>query len=267
MKLKHLFLVAIVALVTLSSCDGVGTKPQFTYAPWSDLAAHFDLSRIEKLSGSNMYTFNSYEISQGRLPMTSDRLEDGEYNAMILGTGVWMRSKPIVAGYTKRAQLNTGQYFVVTKHNFFDGGRYWCYGFVISPNNGAHHYGYVCSDYVVSSEQYEMVHKYLFQQGSNLSYKTDSKMLRAAADVLLKLEADKRHPNLSVSMLNQYPFGQHTIVAYQIRDYSLQENNCMLAIVQFFNDDNEFVVLGIVPGNNVNQIQPNANGSYDVYYY
>lgn len=267
MRTKHILLTALVALVTLSSCDSVVSKPQFTYAPWTDLTAYFDLSKIEKLSGSNMFTFNSYEISQGRLPMTSDRLESGEYNAMILGAGVWMRSKPIVAGYTKRAQLNTGHYFVVTKHNFFANGRYWCYGFITYPGEGVYDYGYVCSDYVVSTEQFEMVQKYLFQQGSNLNYKTESKMLRAAADILLKFEADKRHPNLSVSMLNHYPFGQHTLVVYQIRNYSTQENNCMLAIVQFFNDNNDFVILGIVPGNGINQIQPNANGSYDVYFY
>lgn len=265
MKTKQLLIMAIVALVVLTSCGGGSKKADLSYAPWPDLSAHFDLEKVTHVKGNNMLTFNSYEISQGKVPITSDRLENSEYSAMILGTGVWVRTQPLVAGKTKDFQVGTGNEFYVTRHNFYANGRYWCYGFVMS-GPFFDHYGYVCSDFIVSSDQYAMVQKYLFQRGSNLNYKSDSKILRAAADVLLKLQADKRHPNLYVSMLNQYPFGQHTIVTYQIRDLNLQSNNCMLAVVQFFNANNDFVVLGIVPGNVVNQIQPNANGSYDVYF-
>ena len=268
MKTKHLLLVAIVALAMLSSCKGSDEKTvELSYAPWSDLSVHFDLTKVRPLNGSNMLTFNSYDLTHGRLPMTSDRLSQGEYNAVILGTGVWMRSQPVVTGATKLLQLNTGRRFVVTQHNFFANGRYWHYGFVVSPSTGMYQYGFVCSDYVVGLEQYEVVKKYVFSQTSNLNYLTSSKILHAVADVLLKFNVDRSMPNLSVVMLNEYPFGHHTIVAYQIRDYSMPYNNCMLAIVQFNNNTNDFIVLGVVPGNAVNQVQPNANGSYDIYFY
>ena len=267
MKTKHLFLMAIVALVTLSSCGGSEEKgSDLSYAPWTDLSMHFDLSKVKKLDGSNILSFNSYELTNSRLPMNSDRLNQGEYNAVILGTGVWMRSKPVVAGSTKRAQLNTGRRFVVTQYNLFANGRFWHYGFVTYPGEDVLDYGYVCSDYVVGYEQYEVLKRYVFNKSSNLNYGTPSKILHAVADVLLKLDADKRMASLSVVKLNEYPFGMHTIVAYQIRDYSLPNNNCMLAIVQFNNNNNDFVVLGVVPGNVVNQVQPNVNGSYDVYF-
>ena len=91
-------------------------------------------------------------------------------------------------------------------------------------------------------------------------------MLRAIADVLLKFEVNKRHPNIAVQMLDNINYGEHTIVTYQIRDFGIAENNTMLAVVQFFNSNNDFMVLGIVPGNSVNNVLRNPNGSYDVYF-
>lgn len=270
MKTRHLFIMAFVALVAMTSCGG-GAKendaPNLVYAPWTDLSAHFDLTKVKKLEGSNTLTFNSYELTNGRLPMTSDRIETSEYNAVILGTGVWMRSQPVVKNSTKRVQLNTGRHIVVTKHNIFANDRFWHYGYVTYPGEDVYDEGYVCADYIVGKEQYAMIQKYLFQQGSNLNYTTPSKMLHAAADVLLKFKADVLMPNLYVSMLNQYPLGMNTIVVYQIRDYGMPSNNCMLAIVEFVNNSNSFKVLGVVPGNAVNQVQPNANGSYDIYFF
>ena len=274
MKTKHLFLMAIVALVTLSSCGGSEEKSKGTglsYAPWTDLSMHFDLTKVKSLSGSNVLSFNSYELTSARLPMTSERLEQGDYNAVVLGTSVWMRTKPVVANSTKYQRFNTGQRFVVTRHNFFTNGRFWHYGMFPIWDKYSDGYfsqqGYICSDYVVSVEQYEILKRYVFNNSSNINYGTPSKELHAVADVLLKLDADKRMTNMSVVKLNEFPFAQHKVVAYQFRDYSMPNNNCMLAIVQFNNTTNDFVVLGIVPGNAVNQIQPNVNGSYDVYFY
>lgn len=267
MKPSNLLVVMFVALAALTSCGGQNEDSvNLSYAPWTDLSAYFDLSSVKKLEGSNILTFNSYEMTNGRLPMTSDRIDNSEYSAVILGTGVWMRSQPVIKNSTKRTQLNTGRVFVVTKHNIFANNRFWHYGYVTYPGEDVYDAGYVCADYVVGKEQYAMIKKYLFQQGSNLNYTTPSKMLHAAADVLLKFRADILMPNLYVSMLNQYPLGMHTIVVYQIRDYGAPSNNCMLAVVQFDNNNNSFKVIGIVPGYTVNQVQPNANGSYDIYF-
>ncbi len=267
MKTRHLIIMALAAVMTLTSCISGPKSAGLSYAPWVDLNAHFDLESVTKLDGSNMFTFNSFTMTQNRLPITSERLENSEYAARILGTGVAMRMKPIVSRSNKIATLSTGQHLTVTQHNLYANGRYWCYGYFQYWGEDVYDKGYVCSDYIVSAEQYEMVQKYLFQQGSNLNIKTQSKFLRAAADVLLKLEADKRMPNLSVMMLNQYPVGMHTIVAYQIRDYGMTANNCMLAFVQFNNANNEYVIIGVVPGNGVNNVMPNPNGSYDIYFY
>ncbi len=270
MKHKLLFVAVLASLSMLAACNFIEKSPKgavVSYAPWADLNIHFDLNAVQKLEGGNSLKFNSYEIAQSRVPWTSDRLDNAEYSAKVLGTGVSMRSQPVIASYTQRNVLNTGYSLTVTKHNEYHNGRYWCYCYTMFPGADWYERGYVCSDYIVSAEQYEMVYAYLFKQGSNLSIQTPSKFLRAAADVLLKFEADKRHPNLSVQMLSNVNYGEHTIATYQIRDLGLAQNNTMLAVVQFFNNNNDFIVLGVVPGVAVNNVLRNADGSYDVYFY
>lgn len=266
MKTRHLFFAALVVILSMTSCLPGGGEPKFKYAPWPDLNAHFDLSKIEEMEGSNILKFNTAAITANRLPLTSSRISNGEYNATVVGRSVVLRSQPIVAGYSKITNVNTGDKLTVTRNCGYQNGHYWSYVYV-NTGRAAGAQGFVCTDYIVASEQFEMIDQYIIRSGSNLSvYYTDSKKLHAIADVLIKFQADKRHPNLGVSLLNEYPFGHQSIVVYQIRDYGMQNNNCMLAIVQFTQGSNDFVVLGVVPGNTINSIQP-IGGSYDVYFY
>ena len=111
-----------------------------------------------------------------------------------------------------------------------------------------------------------MLQKYIFAGNSNMNTKTQSKYLNAIATVLLNLEGHKRYPNLEVTMLDTTVLGYNTIVTYRIHDMNMAKNSTLLAFVLFFNNNNDYVVLGVVPGSEVNQIDPNPNGSYDIYF-
>ncbi len=270
MKYRHLLIVMLLSLVALSSCGGRGSRDsrrdmaQFSYSPWADLSSFFDLSTI-KVSESGLRSFNSLDISYNKQLFAVERIDDNEINATVLGTSVRLRSQPEVKKSTLRSLLNTGDKLTIYRPIGYMNGKYWDYVYV-NTGYSAGLEGYVCSDFIVSQEQSEMIHGYIFRNGSNLNISTPSKMLRAIADVLLALQVNKRHPNLSVQMLNEINYGEHTIVTYQIRDFGVAENNTLLAVVQFFNSNNDYMVLGIVPGSSLNNVKRNANGSYDIYY-
>ena len=262
---KHLFVTFLLSLTLLCSCSGSKEEEKsLSYSPWVDLSEHFDLSSV-KVSESGLRSFNSLDISYNKQLVAAERLDNAGYNATVLGTNVLLRSQPIVSNSTRRAYLNTGDKLTVMRPIGFMNGKYWDYVYVNTGYSMGCE-GYVCSDFIVSQEQAEMIHGYILRQGSNLNIATPSKMLRAIADVLLKFEVNKRPPNISVQMLDNINYGEHTIVTYQIRDFGIAENNTMLAVVQFFNSNNDFMVLGIVPGNSVNNVLRNPNGSYDVYF-
>lgn len=272
MKRKLLFIAMLLSLVTLSSCTNFGLKKgkpeiekkSFVYAPWVDLSRYFDLDKIQ-VSESGLKSFNSLDISYGKQLFAGQRHDNSVYNATVLGTGVRLRSQPTIEKSSIRSSLNTGDKLSVLRSIGYMNGKYWDYVYV---NTGCSmgREGYVCSDFIVSQEQAEIIHGYIFRDGSNINVSTPSKMLRAIADILLAFEVNLRHPNIGVQMLNDINYGEHNIVTYQIRDYSIAENNTMLAVVQFFSTNNDFVVLGIVPGNNVNNVVRNPNGSYDIHF-
>lgn len=257
-------LCILCSTLFLSSCDFLGKK-SLTWAPWTDLSGYFNLESVNQENG-DLYSFNTYSYTQGKVPYASRHIDDREYNAIVLGTGVWIRSQPHVASYTARCQVQTGDKLTVLNSAGLVNGKYWSYVY-INTGYSAGRNGYICTDYIVEQSQYEMLQRYILNSGSGLSLKTESKYLHAIADILIALNANIHRPHLSVSMVDTTPMGAHVIATYSIRNHSLSENNTLLAVVQFFPDNNNYVVLGIVPGNSLSNVRPCGDGSYNVYFY
>jgi hypothetical protein len=127
--------------------------------------------------------------------------------------------------------------------------------------------GYICNDYLISQEKYEAFVNYIFPyHGSNINVNTESKYLNSISDVLLKLEVNKHRPRLTVNVIDVKNFGYKLVVAFQIRDLDMTNNNSLLAFIEFANNSNDFRVLGVVPGHALSGIMQMADGSYDIQY-
>lgn len=265
--LSAVFALALIiggALIIITRGDKGDDKPAHSYAPWPDLSEHYDLNKVDEIANGICH-FNSYELCNGLVPFSSDRLDDAEYSAKILGTGVWVRSYPTLKNRTKRCQVQTGDVVRVLRSVGYMNGKYWSYVYVMSGRNAGKE-GYICSDYIIEQERYDLIYRYIFAGSSNMNVQTPNKYLNAIGQVLQKLDVQNRNPNLVVTMLDVATYSHHTIVTYQIHDLHVVVNSSLLAVVQFFNANNDSVVLGIVPGNGVSRVDQNPNGSYDVYY-
>lgn len=264
--LSALFALALIAggaFIILFGSKSSVEADSHGYAPWVDLGLYFDLDKV--VEEEDFAHFNSYEIGSDRLALTREYATEGEYPAVVLGTGVWVRSYPQLKNRTKRCQVQMGDQLMVTRSAGYSNGSYWSYVSVLSGRRAGKE-GYISNDYIIEQEKYDMLERYIFTGNSNMNAKTSSKYLNAIATVLLKLDVNKRYPNLEVTMLDTAVIGYNTVVTYRIQDMNMAKNGSLLAFVQFFNNNNDFVVLGIVPGSGVNQIQPNANGSYEIYF-
>lgn len=251
-------ILAIVALVSLNSC-----VKELSYVPWSDLSSHFDLTKVV-CKGSSCQ-FNSAELAQGKELILSEHIGDLQYNATVLGTGVWIRSNPYIAPYTQVCQVNTGDRLLVLRSAGYISDKYWSYVKVLS-GRCAGRVGYICTDYLIEQEKFEVLQNYVFNSYSNISIETDSKYLNAVAVALLKFNVNKLHPHLYVTALDAAYTGTHHIVTYRLRNLEIKGNDSMLVFVQFTEDSNDFVILGIVPGSSVDSITRRADGSHDIYY-
>jgi hypothetical protein len=235
------------------------------YSPWVDLGEHYDLSKI-KLLEEDVYHFNSYDISQGRIPFTAYRSSDETFEATVLGTGVWIRSYPKLKNRTKRCQVKSGDQLTVLRRSDYMDGKNWYYVRVTSGRRAGTE-GYISADYVIEQRAYDLLQRFVFNGASNVNIKSPTSYLRALATVLVRLVGDKNNANLSVQLLDTTIYERHTIVSFQVRDLSLATNSSLLVFVQFLDDSDDFTVIGIVPGNDINTVQHNPNCSFDIYYY
>lgn len=252
------------AFIIMSGTDMVEDNA-IRYEPWVDLGEHYDLSKI-KLLEDDVYYFNSYDLSGGRIPFTAYRSSDEGFEATVLGTGVWIRSYPQLKNRTKRCQVQTGDQLTVIRKSDYMDGKNWYYVKVRSGRcAGAE--GYICADYVIEQRAYNLLQSFVFNGSSNLNIKSPTPYLRALATVLVRLVGDKTNVNLNVQMLDTTIYERHTIVSFQVRDLSLAANSSLLVFVQYLDKSEDFTVIGVVPGNDVNTIIHNSNCSFDIYYY
>ena len=251
--------VIIIAALVLVGCG----SSSLSYEPWTDLSNHFNLDAIE--ASGYQARFNSYDISQGREPYVSQLLDDREYFVTVLGTNVVLRSQPKVSAATKIGTVNTGDVLTTRGSSVYFNDKYWNYVYV-SSGRSAGRYGYVCTDYIIEQEKYKVVREYVFTSRSNMSIKTESKYLNAIGDILLKLNVNRYHPNLLVELHDTARWHQHDIVTFRITDINSRQNNSLLAVVQFTQGTNDYVVLGVVPGSHIYDVSPMPNGSYDIHF-
>lgn len=243
----------------------VAPSQHYGYSSWADLSAYFNLSYVRH-EGGGLRSFNNTQLSRGRVPFESNLLDGREYYATIVGTNVWVRTDAFISQSTQICKINTGDRLTVLRSSFYNGGRYWCYVKVVSGSHSGT-YGYVCSDYIVPEEQYDVLARYVFGRSSNLGIRNVSKELCAVADVLLRMGANNRYYDLNVTKGATRTLGGVTVVAYHIYNRSVSSNNSMLAVVRYTDSGNDYVVLGVVPGSRLSGVERNYDGSYEIYYY
>ena len=264
--ISTLFAAALIAggaYIILNGSSSDDDAEVHGYAPWQDLSAYFNLDAI--VEEDDFCRFNTYELTNDRMVLRRENVADVQYNAVVLGTGVWVRSYPQLKNRTKRCQVQTGDRLLVTRSVGYSSGSYWSYATVLSGKRAGKE-GYVSNDYIIEEDKYDMLQHYIFSGGSNMNVMTPAKYLNAIAAVLVKVNVPKRYPNLQVSMLDTAVIGPNVIVTYKIHDFNVVNNSTLLAFVQFTGNSNDYVVLGVVPGSAVNHIAQSANGSYDIYY-
>lgn len=257
-------IIAAGAYVILEGSESAEESP-FTYAPWPDLSEHYDLGSIVVVD-TTLCRFNSFDIAQNGVPFLNDHTQEQQYEATVLGTGVWLRSYPELKNRRKRCQVRSGDRLTVLRSIDFNNGKHWHYVKLMSGRRAGTE-GYISSDDVIEQSRYDMLERYVFVESSNLNEKSPKKYLHAVAAVLLKLGAEKDNLNLDVSIIDTSVFEKQSVVTFHISNRHLATNASMIAVVQFYNDNDDFMVLGIVPGQSINRVELAENGSYDVYYY
>ena len=246
--------VCTVALVALVFCNASASAQQFY--PWNNLSNYFNLNAL--YSNGSSYMFNTYSLA-GNWNMTNEQVS-GEYYGVILGTNVWVRSQPYLSQSTQLCKVNTGDRLLIVGDGGYNNGKHWT-RVRLADGYYAGSYGYICSDYIIDQEMYNILCRYVFQR-SNMSVANKSQHLHAVATVIRNLGANNYSPyQISVTKLST---SYSELIAFRITNNSFSYNTSMLAFVKCSSNSNNYKVVAIVPGYSINYVTRLSNGTYDI---
>lgn len=245
----------------------VDDGPRFDYGPWNDLNYYFDRNNVGMLA-RDRFTVRTNELCVNAKNWRSPLLASGEREAYVFATpelcirtehpsnaksyivnglcyGVKVRVLEECEGNIAKVEYVSGQ----TKH----------------PVDSLL-VGYVSREYLTSERIYNIMNRYVLpSEDAEASFKV-SKWRLAAADIISAVGATPDGPNITIDV-------EKVVVVERDKEsvvvFGLEREDSdvkLLAIVEFFAADNEYRILGIIPGERVEDVQFYNTGDYVVRY-
>lgn len=245
----------------------VDDGPRFDYGPWNDLNYYFDRNNVGMLA-RDRFTVRTNELCVNAKNWRSPLLASGEREAYVFATpelcirtehpsnaksyivnglcyGVKVRVLEECEGNIAKVEYVSGQ----TKH----------------PVDSLL-VGYVSREYLTSERIYNIMNRYVLpSEDAEARFKV-SKWRLAAADIISAVGATPDGPNITIDV-------EKVVVVERDKEsvvvFGLEREDSdvkLLAIVEFFAADNEYRILGIIPGERVEDVQFYNTGDYVVRY-
>lgn len=245
----------------------VDDGPRFDYGPWNDLNYYFDCNNVGMLA-RDRFTVRTSELCVNTKNWRSPLLASGEREAYVFATpelcirtehpsnpksyivnglcyGVKVRVLEECADNIAKVEYVSGQ----TKH----------------PIDGSL-VGYVSREYLTSERVYNLMNRYVLpSEAAEARFKV-SKWRLAAADIISAVGATHDGPNITIDV-------EKVVVVERDKEsvvvFGLEREDSdvkLLAIVEFFAADNEYRILGIIPGEMVEDVRFYNTGDYVVRY-
>lgn len=245
----------------------VDDGPRFDYGPWNDLNYYFDCNNVGMLA-RDRFTVRTSELCVNTKNWRSPLLASGEREAYVFATpelcirtehpsnpksyivnglcyGVKVRVLEECADNIAKVEYVSGQ----TKH----------------PIDGSL-VGYVSREYLTSERVYNLMNRYVLpSEAAEARFKV-SKWRLAAADIISAVGATPDGPNITIDVEKVVVVerDKESVVVFGLTREDSDVK--LLAIVEFFAADNEYRILGIIPGEMVEDVRFYNTGDYVVRY-
>lgn len=247
--------------------DDIVEVPGFDYGPWNDLNDYFDYNNVGML-GHDRYTFRTSELCVNAHKWRKPSLAKGETEAYVFATPELVirtehPSNPdsfIVNGLCYGVKLRVLEIYDdnYAKVEYLEGEtRHPIEDDLV---------GYVSTEFIASATNFDLMSRYVLTDESAQKSFSVSKWRLAAADVMYAVGATRAKANVSIAVdkVVVVKSDKESVVVFGIkRDDSDVK---LLAVVEFFGADNEYRILGIIPGEKVEDVRFYSTGDYAVIY-
>lgn len=254
-------------VVVIEDEEYVEEEPRFDYGPWNDLNDYFDYNNVGML-GRDRYTFRTSELCVNVHNWRSPLLASGETEAYVFATPeLVIRSEHpansksfIINGLCYGVKVRVLEECVdnIAKVEYLSGD-------TRHPVDGSL-VGYVSREYLTSQRVFDIMNRYVLPNEAAEERFKVSKWRLAAADVIYAVGATPNGPNITIDV-------EKVVVVERDKEsvvvFGLEREDSdvkLLAIVEFFAADNEYRILGIIPGESVEDVRFYSTGDYGVRY-
>lgn len=239
---------------------------KFDYGPWTDLNDYFAADSVGML-GIDRYIFRTTELCVNHHNWNRMSYDVGEHVYVVATPNLTICNLP---RYEKDSYPKNKMFYGVelqVLENLDDNWAKVKYlgGDLDKPVEGEYE-GYVSMDFVVSAHIYDIMNQCILPTDKAKKQYSKSKWRIAAANVAYVVGAEVDGPRVCVEVesVTNFDKDKESVVVFGItREDSPVK---LLAVVEFFAEDNEYRILAIIPGQRVESISFRSTGDYDVRY-
>lgn len=232
--------------------EPIEAEPHFDYGEWPDLNDLFDYNNVGMLA-RDRFSFRTSELCVNTHRWRSTSISATETTARVFATpGLAIRSEH--PSNSKSLVVNNLQYGTKLKILEMCDGNIARVEYVEGPTRNAVKgslTGYVSTEFLASEAMFDIMERYVLPTDEAKRAFNVSKWRLAATDIVYALGAKHNGPRINIAIENQVVVerGKESVVVFGLtRDDS---DTKLLAIVEFFATDNEYRILGIIPGESI----------------
>jgi hypothetical protein len=256
-------------VVAIEDEEPIFEEPRFDYGPWNDLNDYFDYNAVGMLDRER-YCFRTTELCVNKHKWRTSTLDENEEIAYVYATpALCIHSRAHSTNYSTMLNgLKLGARLKVlerlpdnwAKVEYLDGETEKP---VKEPL-----VGYVSMEYITHQKMYNIMKRHILPTADDEARFKVSKWRRAASDIIYIVGATPQGPQMKVTIENVKTIArnQESVVVFGLTrsDSDIK----LLAFVEFYASDNEYRILGIIPGENVSSddIAFLNTGDYNIKY-
>lgn len=230
------------------------------YGEWGTHIANFFRTEAIAYIGDGRYRVNTGDLCPRLNSCVNPRLEEGVATAVVFADKINMRSSASTSSSENIIhKLLFGDYVHVVAVEEGD----WAKVEVMTDDESIVE-GYVSILYLTDTARFELIKTHIAPERADRADISEAKWRRALAETMYNIGITATTPHISADVAKIYSGGDERVVVFELSRVDSEVK--LLVALEFFEGNEEFRLLAIIPGSSVIEIDDTGDHTYDIKY-
>ena len=230
------------------------------YGEWGAHIANFFRTEAIAYIGDGRYRVNTGDLCPRLNSCVNPRLEEGVATAVVFADKINMRSSASTSSSENIIhKLLFGDYVHVVAVEEGD----WAKVEVMTDEESIVE-GYVSILYLTDTARFELIKTHIAPERADRADISEAKWRRALAETMYNIGITATTPHISADVAKIYSGGDERVVVFEFSRVDSEVK--LLVALEFFEGNEEFRLLAIIPGSSVIEIDDTGDHTYDIKY-